>query len=238
LVKRTKTLAPNVMWVNLRLPLHLNLRFAAGQYVDIFLPDGTRRSYSIANPPKLDGTIDLELHIRHMPGGRFTDPLFAGEVKARTRFEFEGPLGSFYLRDSQKPAIMLASGTGYAPIRSILLDALTKGDKRPFRLYWGGRVEQDIYAEREIEDLAATYPNLEFVPVLSDIGEDSDWSGRRGFVHRAVLEDIADLSGHQVYACGAPAMIDAARKDFTELSGLPEEEFYADSFVTAAERAM
>lgn len=237
LLKRTHVLASDVIGVDLRLPLHLNLRFAAGQYVDIFLADGTRRSYSIANPPKLDGTIDLQLHIRHLPGGRFTDPLFAGAVKNRTMFDFEGPLGTFYLRDSDKPAIMLASGTGYAPIRSILLDAVEKGDGRSFHLYWGGRIEQDIYAASEIAALVEQHDNIRFTPVLSDMPHDDGWAGRTGFVHHAVMADYPDLSGHQVYACGAPIMVDSARADFTAQCGLPGDDFFADSFVTEAEKA-
>lgn len=237
LFKRSESLAPDVMWVNLRLPLHLNLRFAAGQYVDIFLPDGTRRSYSIANPPSLDGTIDLELHIRHLPGGRFTDPLFSGEIKARAKFDFEGPLGTFYLRESEKPVIMLASGTGYAPIRSILLDALAKGDRRSFTLYWGGRHEQDIYAAAELEEMVRAHPQLTFIPVLSGDPAKSGWQGRTGYVQHAVMQDYPDLSGHQVYACGTPAMVDAARDALIAQCGLPADEYYADSFVTEAEKA-
>jgi len=237
LLKRTKMVGENVMWVNLRLPLHLNLRFAAGQYVDIMLADGTRRSYSIANAPKLEGAIDLELHIRHIPGGKFTDPLFAGEIKTRTMFDFEGPLGTFYLRDSGKPAVLLASGTGYAPIRSILLDALAKGDSRSFTLYWGDRLLNDLYALDEVRDLAAAHENLTVIPVLSRGASELGWMGRTGYVQDAVLQDLPDLSGHEVYACGSPAMIDAARARFTEQSGLPPENFFADSFVTEAEKA-
>lgn len=237
LLKRTKPMADDVMWLSLRLPLHLNLRFAAGQYIDLFLADGTRRSYSIANAPRLEGAIDLELHVRHLPGGRFTDPLFAGEVKTRTMFDFEGPLGTFYLRDGDRPVILLATGTGYAPIRSILLDTLSRGDRRPFTLYWGGRQEADIYAAQEIADLVAAHDNLRFIPVLSRAGPEEGANARLGYVHDAVKADFPDLSGHDVYACGSPAMIDTARADFTGNCGLPADAFFADSFVTEAERA-
>lgn len=236
LLKRTRKLASDVIWLNLRLPLHLNLRFAAGQYVDLILPDGTRRSYSIANAPKLEGAIDLELHVRHLPGGRFTDRLFADAYPPRTMFDFEGPLGTFYLRESDKPAVLLASGTGYAPIRSILLDALARGDRRQFIVYWGGRIEQDIYAFDEIKALADAHNNVSFVPVLSNLPEGSAWSGRTGLVHRAVMEDLPDLSSHQVYACGAPIVIDSARRDFVQVCRLPADEFFADSFVTEADK--
>lgn len=237
LLKRVGTLAPDVKWLNLRLPLHLNLRFAAGQYIDLFLPDGARRSYSIANQPKLDGIVDLELHIRHMPGGLFTDPLFDDAFKLRTMFDFEGPLGTFYLRESEKDAILLASGTGYAPIRSILLDAFAKGDKRHFILYWGGRQSSDIYAADEIAELVSLHGNFTFVPVVSDADPESGWTGRTGFVHRAVMEDYPEMSQIQVYACGTPLMVDAARAEFVADTGLPADEFFADSFVTEAERS-
>jgi len=237
LLKRSKLFADDVMWLNLRLPLHLNLRFAAGQYIDLFLADGTRRSYSIANAPRLEGAIDLELHVRHLPGGRFTDPLFAGEVKTRTMFDFEGPLGTFYLRDGDRPVILLATGTGYAPIRSILLDALSRDDQRRFSFYWGGRQESDIYAAQEIANLIAGHDNLSFIPVLSRAKPDLGWYGRTGYVHDAVRADFPNLSGHDVYACGSPAMIEAARADFTGDGSLPAESFFADSFVTEAERA-
>ncbi len=237
LLKRTKALADDVLWLNLRLPLHLNLRFAAGQYLDLILSDGTRRSYSIANAPRLEGAIDLELHVRHLPGGRFTDPLFAGEIKSRMMFDFEGPLGTFYLRDGDKPVVLLATGTGYAPLRSILLDTLTRGDQRSFTLYWGGRTEADIYAVQEIAELAAAHPNFRFVPVLSRATLENGWQGRTGYVQHAVKADLPDLSGHEVYACGSPRMIDAARAEFADACGLPADAFFADSFVTEADKA-
>ncbi|SCW80295.1 CDP-4-dehydro-6-deoxyglucose reductase [Sphingobium faniae] len=236
IVKATELLAPDVMRLHVRLPLHLNLRFLAGQYVDLLLPGGVRRSYSIANPPQAGGVIDFEFHVRHMSGGLFTDRLFAG-LKPREKMQFEGPLGTFFLRESEKPAILIASGTGYAPIRSILLDILPKETGRKITLYWGGRTPADIYLRNEAEALAETYPGFTFIPVISDPRAEDGWVGRTGFVHRAVMEDIPDMSGVQVFACGAPIMVDAARSDFSAHCGLPEGQFFADSFVTTADVA-
>lgn len=236
IVKDVRRLADDVILLHVRLPLHLNLRFAAGQYVDLLLPGGVRRSYSIANPPKTSGVIDLEFHIRHMPGGLFTDRLFGG-IQPREKIQLEGPLGTFFLRASPKPALMLASGTGYAPIRSILMDILARESTRAFKLYWGGRRPKDIYAADEVRALEAQYPNFEFVPVVSDALPEDRWDGRTGLVHRAAMADYPDLSGWQVYACGAPAMIDAARKDFTAHCALPESEFLSDAFVSRADLA-
>jgi len=174
--------------------------------------------------------------VRHTPGGLFTDHVF-GTMKERDILRFEGPLGTFYLReDSAKPIIMVASGTGFAPIKAMVGYALEHKmiDMRPVSLYWGCRAKRDLYM---LETPAAwQHPNFRFVPVLSDATVECDWSGRIGFVHRAVMEDFSDLSGHQVYACGAPVMVEAARTDFVAQRGLPAEEFFADSFLTEADR--
>lgn len=236
LVKKIEFLAPDVARLNVRLPLHINLRFSAGQYVDLLFENGIRRSYSIANPPKTEGVIDFEFHVRHLPGGLFTDRLFGG-MKAREKVEFEGPLGTFFLRESDKPAILLASGTGYAPIRSILLDMLPKATGRKMTLYWGARTLRDIYLFDEAEALAVQYPDFTFVPVLSEALPEDGWTGRTGFVHQAVMADIPVMSDVQVYACGAPGMVEAARADFTAACALPETEFFADSFVSSADVA-
>ncbi|WP_313802456.1 2Fe-2S iron-sulfur cluster-binding protein [Sphingobium sp.] len=234
MVRSIEMLASDVARVVLRVPLHLNLRFTAGQFVDLILGDGVRRSYSIASAPRLEGMVDFEFHIRHTPGGLFTDRVF-GDLKTREKFNCEGPLGTFFLRQSDKPAIMLASGTGYAPIRSILLDTLPKNGDREFVLYWGARVRQDLYLNDEVEALAREYPNFRYIPVLSDATVADNWTGRTGFVHRAVMVDYPDMSEVQVYACGVPIMVDSARADFAERCSLPLSEFFADSFVTSAE---
>jgi CDP-4-dehydro-6-deoxyglucose reductase, E3 len=226
--------ASDVAVITLRLPMNENFRFLAGQYVDMLLKDGKRRSYSLATKPDTGGVTALEIHVRLTPGGLFTEHVF-NKLKVRDLLRFEGPLGSFYLREeSEKPMILLASGTGFAPIRSIIETALEKKleQKRPMTLYWGCRVKQDLY---QLE-LAQSWvrPGFKFVPVLSD----EKWDGRTGFVHRAVMEDFPDMSGMQVYACGAPIVVDSARRDFSLQCRLPVEEFYADSFITEAEKAL
>jgi CDP-4-dehydro-6-deoxyglucose reductase len=238
-VMKVEKLAPDVALLHLRLPMNENMRFVAGQYVELLLKDGVRRAYSIANRPLTTGVIDVELHIRHLPGGLFTDRVFS-TLKERELLRFEGPLGTFFLReDSDRPMVFVASGTGFAPIKSILEYAFERGidQTRPMTLYWGCRARRDLYMLDLPTQWAAEHPNFTFVPVLSDPQPEDAWTGRTGFVHRAVMDDFPDLSGYQVYACGAPVMVDAARADFTAHCALPVEEFYADSFLTEADRA-
>ena len=228
-VERLEKPAPDVAVIGLRLPMNENFRFLAGQYIDFLLKDGKRRSYSLAVRPDPAGITALEIHVRHTPGGVFTDHVFAS-LKVRDLLRFEGPLGSFYLReDSNKPIVMLASGTGFAPIKALCEHALEKKISRPITLYWGVRLKRDLY----MLDLPRSWPHVKFIPVLSD----EPWDGRMGFVHRAVMEDFPDLSGHQVYACGAPIVVESARRDFSAQCKLPPDEFYADSFLTEADKA-
>jgi len=232
-VESIDKVAPDVAIVRLKLPASERLQYLAGQYVDFLLKDGKRRSFSIATPPHDDAL--LELHIRHVPGGFFTDTLFT-QYKGREILRIEGPLGSFFLReDSDKPMIFVAGGTGFAPIKAMIEHALHHGVDRPMVLYWGARAKRDLYLPELPGRWQQAHPGFTFIPVLSEPAADDAWPGRTGFVHRAVMEDFPDLSGYQVYACGAPPMIDAARRDFTTLRGLPEGEFYADSFTYAAE---
>jgi len=229
-VERLEKPAPDVAVTGLRLPMNENFRFLAGQYIDFLLKDGKRRSYSLATKPDPGGVTALEIHVRHTPGGAFTDHVFS-KLKVRDLLRFEGPLGSFYLReDSDKPIVMLASGTGFAPIKAICEYALDKKISRPMTLYWGVRLKCDLY----MLDVARSWKHLKFIPVLSD----EPWEGRMGFVHRAVMEDFPDMSGVQVYACGAPIVIESARRDFSAQCKLPPDEFYADSFLTEADKAL
>ncbi len=218
--------APDVIVMTLKLPTNERLQFLAGQYIDILLKDGTRRAFSIANAPHDDEF--LSLHIRHVPGGSFTGHVFEA-MKEKEILRFQGPLGTFFLREeSAKPIILLAGGTGFAPIKALIEHAIHVGVDRPMHLYWGARDRAGLYLLELPRRWAADRPNIHYVPVLSD----EAWDGRGGLVHKAVLEDHPDLAGFQVYACGAPAMIDAARADFA-VAGLPEDEFFADSFTYA-----
>ena len=225
----------DVMIIKLQLPANDTLQFHAGQYVEFILRDGARRSYSMANAPHNGPAV--ELHIRHMAGGKFTDHVF-GAMKEKETMRVEGPYGSFFLReDSDKPIVMLASGTGFAPIKALIEHMQHKGITRPATLYWGGRRPADLYQNAWVEAQLATMPNLRYVPVISDALPEDAWTGRTGFVHSAVLQDFPDLSGHQVYACGAPIVVDSARAQYIAEAGLPPEEFYADSFTSAKDKA-
>ena len=230
--------APDVALLKMQLPANQNLQYRAGQYVEFILRDGARRSYSMANAPHLLGTPPcIELHIRHMPGGKFTDQVFS-TLKEKDILRLEGPYGSFFLREeSAKPLVLLASGTGFAPIKALVEHMELKGITRPAVLYWGCRSRADLYLDAWAQAAAARLPNLRYVPVLSEPRAEDAWAGRTGFVHEAVMADLPDLSGHQVYACGAPVMVDAARRDFSTRCGLPEDEFFADSFTSAADAA-
>jgi CDP-4-dehydro-6-deoxyglucose reductase len=233
-VQSLERVADDVMIVRLKLPANERLQFLAGQYIEFILKDGSRRSFSMANPPHDDEF--LELHVRHVAGGQFTDHVF-GTMKERDILRFEGPLGSFFLQESGKPIVFVASGTGFAPIKAILEDAFKKGVDRPMTLYWGARRPKDLYLNDLPVRWAAEHADFRYVPVISDALPEDAWTGRTGFVHRAVMEDFADLSGYQVYACGVPIMVESARRDFTHERKLPIDEFYADSFTTQADLA-
>jgi CDP-4-dehydro-6-deoxyglucose reductase len=229
-IQKMARAADDVMVLQLKLPANEKLNFLAGQFIEFLLKEGKRRSFSIANPPHAADLI--ELHVRHVAGGQFTDHVF-GKMKERDILRFEGPLGTFFLREeSQKPIVFVASGTGFAPIKAVIEYMQNKGIQRPATLYWGGRRPKDLY----MNEIASRWP-LKYVPVISDALPEDNWAGRTGFVHRAVMEDFPDLSGYQVYACGVPIMVDSARKDFVEKCRLPEDEFYADSFTTQADVA-
>ena len=229
--------AADVAVLRLQLPANQNFQYRAGQYVEFILQGGARRSYSMANAPcEVGSPPAIELHLRHMPGGLFTDHVF-GALKERDILRMEGPFGSFFLRDDgDKPIVLLASGTGFAPIKAIVQQLRSSGSQRPSVLYWGCRRRADLYQHDWCEQAAAELPWLRYVPVLSEPAADDGWGGRTGFVHRAVMADLPDLSAHQVYACGTPAMVDAAQRDFTALAALPAEEFYADAFTSEADK--
>ena len=234
-VQSLARVADDVMIVKLKLPANERLQFLAGQYIDFLLKGGERRSFSMANAPHADELI--ELHIRYVAGGSFTEHVF-NKMKEREILRLEGPLGSFFLREeSSKPIVFVASGTGFAPIKSIIETAFYRKVMRPMVLYWGCRRPKDLYLDSLPQAWALEQPGFRYVPVISEALPEDNWSGRSGFVHRAVMQDLPDLSGHQVYACGVPVMVDSAKRDFTTLCGLPEDEFYADSFTTQADLA-
>ncbi len=229
-VQKIERVAADVIVLSLKLPANERLQFLAGQYIEFLLKDGKRRAFSIANAPHDDGF--LQLHIRLIAGGEFTGHVF-GAMKEKDILRFQGPYGSFFLREeSTKPMILLAGGTGFAPIKALVEHAIHHNIARPMEIYWGARNRAGLYLPDLPLEWAAAHSHVRYVPVLSDATEQDAWQGRTGLVHRAVLEDHADLSAYQVYACGAPAMIDAARTEFV-VRGLPAEEFFADAFTFA-----
>lgn len=237
-VEKVEKPAEDVAILNLKLPAGERLQFLAGQYIDMLVKDKEtgatkRRSFSLANPPHDDQF--LQLHVRKTPGGTFSRYVFE-ELKERAILRFEGPLGTFYLReDSDKPFIFVAGGTGFAPIKAQIEHLFHHGDDRPMVLYWGARAPKDLYLHDLPQQWARDHPNFTYIPVLSDAVAEDNWQGRTGLVHQAVLDDFADLSGYEVYACGAPAMTDIAKQTFVEQRGLPEDEFYCDAFTPSVD---
>ena len=229
--------APDVAILQMQLPANDRLQYHAGQYVEFILRDGARRSYSMANAPHTQ--VDqpgIELHLRHLPGGLFTDHVF-GAMKEKEILRMEGPFGSFFLREgSAKPMILLASGTGFAPIKAIIEHLQHTGSQRSAVLYWGCRSRQDLYMHDWAVQMAKALPTLTYIPVLSEPRAGDRWSGRTGLVHQAVMHDHPNLLQHQVYACGAPIMVESAQRDFVMKCGLPDDEFYADSFTSEADK--
>jgi CDP-4-dehydro-6-deoxyglucose reductase, E3 len=236
-VTTMERLSDDVMRVTLQLPAAEPFQYHAGQYIEFLLRDGARRAYSMGNAAHTTEGKSIELHIRHMPGGKLTDQVFS-TMKEKDIVRIEGPYGSFYLReDSDKPMILLASGTGFAPIKALIEQMEKIGSTRPATLYWGGRRPSDMYLDGWVKEKCAAMPHLKYVPVISNATADDAWTGRTGFVHAAAMADIPDMSGYQVYACGAPIVIESAQQQYVEKCGLPADEFYADSFLSEADKA-
>ncbi len=228
-------LADDVMDMTLQLPSAQEFNFLPGQYLEFILRDGTRRSYSMASYTAIDHKIHL--HLRYMESGLFTTKIFGTDpdpIKVRDILRIEGPLGSFFLRpDIDKPIIFLASGTGFAPIKAIIENMIEQSDIRTCYLYWGGRKLSDLYLYNLADSWQNNLPNLKFIPVISE--HTDNWQGRTGLVHKAVVQDFPDLSNFQIYACGNPLMVDAARHDFTNNHGLSRDLFFADAFTSQAD---
>ncbi len=233
-VERLERLAHDVMRVWLRLPEVPRLHYHAGQYLDILRPGGERRSFSIANAPGSESR--LELHIRRVPGGGFSHHVFE-EMKVGELLKIDAPLGSFYLRaESERPMVMVGGGTGFAPLKGLVEEAIQLGNGRPLHLYWGVRARRDLYLADLPERWMEEHPWFRFTPVLSEPSADDAWQGRTGWVHEAVVEDYADLSGVDLYVCGPPVMIEAAREAFLA-RGLPEERLFSDAFEYNSQQA-
>jgi CDP-4-dehydro-6-deoxyglucose reductase len=237
-VERKDRLADDVIALFIKPPSNQNLEFKAGQYIEFLLKDGKRRAFSLSNAPHIDHT--LELHIRLVEGGLFTEQVF-NEMPEKTILRIEAPLGTFYLREeTQKPIIMVAGGTGFAPIKGLVEYMIHENIQRDVTLYWGARTLKDLYMADLPKAWAKDHPNIKFIPVLSGALATDNWDGKTGYVHQAVLDDFesGNFSSHQidqfeVYCCGAPVMVESAFKTFTA-KGLPENAFFADIFSYAA----
>ena len=233
-VDRIERLAPEMIRLVLALPAGERIAYRAGQYINIILDDGQRRAFSFASAPQA-GQREIELHVRLIPGGRFTTHVFE-RMKVGDTLEFEGPLGDFWLRDSERPILFVAGATGFAPVKSILEEAFRRGVKRPMWLYWGVRRRADLYLLELAEQWQREHANFRVVPVLSHATAEDHWTGRTGLVHEAMLTDFPDLTGHEVYVCGSVKMVEAAVPAFIA-QGLSEETCFSDAFVPSARRA-
>ena len=233
-IERLERFAPDVMGVYLRLPVIEEFHFRAGQYLDVMLPGDRRRSFSIASPPHEAGLI--ELHVRRVSGGEFTASVFDA-LKPGALLRIEGPLGQFVYREPAEgaaagPVILVAGGTGFAPVKAILRQLLASGVQRPIRLYWGARHEVDLYQRDWVQERLGSFAQLRFVAVLSEPAGEEATRYRTGFVHDALLADFQDLATAEVYAAGPPALI-AALREMLPSRGLPEDRLYFDSFAYA-----
>jgi len=226
-VTEKEKLCHDVIKLVLKLPVMEKFAYRAGQYIDILLPDGRRRSFSLANAPYVDGT--LELHVRHVEGGDFTGYVF-DELEVKSILRVEGPHGQFYLReDSNRPIIFMAGGTGFAPIKSIIEFCIINDIHRPMYLYWGARAQRDLYMNQLAEVWDRDFQHIHYIPVLSDPQPQDDKTIRTGYVHEAIVEDFPDLSEYEVYASGPPLMVNAGTEAF-EQCHLSLKHYFSDAF--------
>ncbi len=226
-VASLERVSDDVVIVQLALPPTMPFNYFPGQYAEVILKDGSRRSYSMASLPGADS--QLEWHIRNT-GGVFSAFAY-NDLKERALLRLEGPFGTFYLRDTAKPMVFLASGTGFAPIKGLLTQLEQQQNTRPVSMYWGGRKLSDLYMHQWMKDFAAKHTWVTYTPVLSETTASDNWDGATGYVHNQVLADFDSLADYEVYACGNPLMVDSAKDDFIAKRALNEENFFADAFV-------
>lgn len=231
-IEKKELLCHDVMAVTLRLPKVEPFQFLAGQYIDIMLPDGKRRSFSLVNPPH-DAEL-IEIHVRRVPGGQFTTQVF-DSLQVKSLMRIEGPIGHFFIRKQhRRPILMMAGGTGIAPLKGMLRDLLENEDDHGIHLYWGVRSKRDLYLHEWLLDRASEHDRFMYTPVLSEASTDDNWEGRTGWVHESLLEDYPLLSPFDLYMAGPPPMIEIAKLKFDE-SGLPDEQLFYDSFEFGAD---
>jgi NAD(P)H-flavin reductase/ferredoxin len=229
-VVKLEKLGYDVMRLLLKLPEGQQIPFKAGQYVNIILDDGQRRAFSFANPPHEAEFVELQ--IRLMPGGRFTTHVFE-KMKEGDKVKFEGPIGDFALRESERPIVFVAGATGFAPVKSMVEDAFKRGLKREIHLYWGVKQLRDLYLPELPQQWAREHANFHFIPVLSDAAPEDAWTGRTGLVHEAILEDFPELKGHEIYACGSVRMVEAIFP-FLKSHGAEDGACFSDAFTISA----
>jgi CDP-4-dehydro-6-deoxyglucose reductase len=228
-IESMRLLGEDVMQIMLSLPVGERMGFGAGQYINILLEDGHQRAYSFANPP-YDNAL-IELHVKLIPGGLFTPQVFTS-LKVGDTLRIEGPFGRFTLRPGSRPILLVATSTGFAPIKSIVEDAFKRGIQRPMRLYWGVRHRGDLYHYDLCQRWQREHDNFTFIPVLSR-PEGTEWSGRTGHVDSAILADFPDLRGYEVYICGSVQLVANAVPAFLA-QGLSENACFSDTFASSA----
>ncbi|MBS1205016.1 MAG: CDP-6-deoxy-delta-3,4-glucoseen reductase [Proteobacteria bacterium] len=223
-VVSAEKVSADVIKLQLRLPPTAQINYLPGQYINLQY-QGVTRSYSIANANEKEG---IELHIRNVPDGQMSQLIF-GSLAANTLMRIEGPCGTFFIRKNERPVIFIAGGTGFAPVKAMVESLIAENTQRKIYIYWGMQHSMHFYSSLP-QQWADANPDIHFIPVVS--GEESNWQGRKGFVHNAVVEDFENLADFDVYACGSPVMIEASRKDLMTL-GLLAKHFYADAFTVS-----
>ncbi len=229
-VVKLERLTYDVMRILLKLPDDQQIGFKAGQYINIILDDGERRAFSFANPPHEPEFVELQ--IRLVEGGRFTTHVFE-KMKEGDEIRFEGPLGDFALRESERPIVFVAGATGFAPVKSMVEDAFKRGLTRPIFLYWGVKQLRDLYLPELPKRWASEHANFHFIPVLSEPAPEDDWHGRTGLVHEAILADFPELKGHEIYACGSVKMVESIFP-FLKKQGAEDGACFSDAFSVSA----
>jgi NAD(P)H-flavin reductase/ferredoxin len=227
-VYRNLRAADDVNLLHLRLPAGQRAKFRAGQYLQVLLPDGSRRSYSLANAPHESDS--LQLHIRHVEGGQFTQVVQS--LKPGDTLTVELPYGDFELKEeSNSPMLCVAGGTGFAPVKSLLDDMAKKGVRRPVSLVWGGRNRAGLYLMSAVERWRQLWPDFRFVPAIEDAADAAELQAFQGRADEAVRRHFDTLAGHEVYCCGGPPMVSAVRKACVDERALDPHHFYSDVFV-------
>jgi CDP-4-dehydro-6-deoxyglucose reductase len=230
-VEKLEHLAHDVIRIYLRMPASERLQFLAGQYIEVLIKDHEPRAFSIANAPHDDEFI--ELHIRYVEGGLFTDQVFH-HMQEKVLLRVRGPLGTFFLReDSQRPALLIGGGTGFAPLKGILEHAFKTGVSKPLHLFWGVRAQRDLYLDELPQRWVREHENFSYTPVLSEPAREDNWSGETGFVTDSVIRHYPELAGHDIYMSGPPVMVEAGHRLFMQ-HGLDEYRFFSDAFEYAA----